>query len=314
MADIFAPLKNLLREAAPPSVEIGKRLEDARQIEAVARQEHERLTKLHVTMLDADEAVRARNRSDIEDAGHRIADAELYVTELTKRLGDTVAKEDQATRLSAYHAANEKAERAAAALTKEYGPACRKLVVLLRQVMEAQLAVDEVNGDLPAGGVPLSGPEVRARGLDGLPRVETGRRSVKRWCYVETGYVVPEELSAGISPDGSGGHYLRSDRGSHSLNLGTVRVEERAFEEVEFLPEIPGTLAESLLVSLNLPGVQAFDTPFFQPIARWQTPDPAEILAALDTVPDAPAPTRKGATPDTRAPAKQLVPLGRATA
>ncbi|MDP4022426.1 hypothetical protein Q8W71_07315 [Methylobacterium sp. NEAU 140] len=211
------------------------------------------------------------------DAGVRVDRATALVEALRERLAEAEAREAEAARVQRYEAARRQADDAAAALREMYPHLAQGLVDLLRGVAEAEIAVSDVNADLPRGAERIPSVEGSVRDVPGTPRQFISEETVERWCR-------PGERMPGAL-DQSRVRIGHDRRGYVQPSSGQIEyLVKRTYTERRFIESIPGNPAYDLAVRLSLPGLRADDAPFFKPADPMVTPGPRGVLRMLNSL------------------------------
>ena len=254
---LFDRIKAALSSKAPAIADLQRALNEARQLHDDALKDRAWLEGQRREMLLATDAERAKHKSDLVDASDRAADLAIYVEELSKRLVEAEAAADQNRRREAYEAAKAKAAAAVKVVQKDYHQQALKLLGTLRSLSEAQLAVAQVNADLPAGAEPIGEVELMARGREAQPRRDLRSSDVALWCFGGTWTPVSAEAQDRAVQKGESRAYLGPAPpklvGS-SAGASVVDLDLRRFRRVEYLPATDWDVPASLF-GLNLPGL-----------------------------------------------------------
>lgn len=200
------------------------------------------------------------------------------IAKLQQQHADAIEAEADRERRAAYDKAQALAEAARKRLARDYPKHALAIRDMLREVAEADVAVQAVNADLPEGAARLAGPE-SDRSTPTLYREDIGEEVVDLWCGAgDLSTPIPDDLQRKVQPN------ERPRRGDNML-YGRVRTENgvlevalRRFLRRTYLPHQIGRSIESLSSSINLPPLHAGASPFFEPANH----APARLLAELE--------------------------------
>ena len=139
--------------------------------------------------------------------------------------------EAEAARAEAYTAAQALRDAAASRLEAEYPGLVARSLDLLREISEADLAVDRANAALPAGASRLSKTEMLARTRPGAPREVLSDIEAPLWCRGDSAEPAPDADQHRVIDQGGGHGYRPSPQGT-----GSILFTRRLLRRVRFRP------------------------------------------------------------------------------
>lgn len=161
---LLAEVANVLPDAGADSGTLHEHLEAA---EALRPEIETAATLDRAGLLDP-----ATTREDIEAARRQAENAALdlerldnAISQLGERFIEARAAEREAEKKAAYDTAEALRDVVAKRIKREYPALQSGLIALCEAILQANLAVDRVNEDLPAGAEPLHRPEGQVRGF-----------------------------------------------------------------------------------------------------------------------------------------------------
>lgn len=195
---------------------------------------------------------------------------------LDARVAEARDREAEDGRRERYDAARQRAADAGAALKETYPLIVTGFRDLLQEIAEADALVVAVNADLPAGAIPLEGPEA-VRATPALAREVVSTDVVTLWCRAGTIEPLAPEYQARVQPDGS---LPRTTAGVFAPTGGAQGGEfvQRRFRRIRYRGAVYADAPCSLATSVRLPAFGPVG-PDWSPVG-WNT-DPAAVLAAL---------------------------------
>jgi hypothetical protein len=257
------------------SADTGAAVAEAEAALAEAHAEVGRLEGERRELLTAPDAERSRNKQARAAAQDHVRDAADYLDALQTKRAESEARETEEAKRAAYDQAKVQSEAAAKLLAKEYPELGKRFGALIRTVAEAGAAVQAVNMALPEGAAALDGPEETVRDVPALPRKELARKRIKRWVYADNGLPVHELTIPNIAPGvGRTGHFV-----SGGLGEAPKAVEQRPFDEVEFLPA-SRPVGGPRLYELNIPSLRPGNPDVWR--ATGYMADASQVLRILD--------------------------------
>jgi hypothetical protein len=278
------PLKRLLGTSTT-SAHIPTALDKARAEFAVAEAAVQAAEKSYDDgLLELDKAALRKLLDAAAEAKIDVDQIKAKITKLEGQLEKALASESEDARRERYNRARELSDAARKKLHRDYPKACDGLREILKAIAEAEAAVAESNGDLPAGASRLEGPEAD-RSTPALWKEVVSEDVVDLWAGVG-GQSTPIDagLQRQVHPDAR----LRrgvADNGEEALcgrvtteGGGTLEVVKRKFIRRLVLPDAGGFSVASLASELNLPPLYAGAAPYWEP----STHTPARALAELE--------------------------------
>ncbi len=163
-----------------------------------------------------------------------------------------------------YAAAKKLADDARTKLTQEYEAAARKIVDILICIAQADLAIADVNGDLPKGCAAIESPEA-IRSIEGRPVEVIREEIVDLWAFEMTGQAIPD-----------GAKVVETTEGIFSYSGQAVH--KRPFRRVTEYSAERSPSREPLALKLALPGLDGLTDIWEQSPAYISTITPDDVL------------------------------------
>lgn len=270
----LASLIALATKASVSAPEIQAALEAARAAVSEAQSDRDRAESEYRTgLLVQDEAGLQRLIEAKSAAAIRRDRAAALVETLEDRFGEISANETEKARVAAYAKARKLGSDATAAILDQYPRLARQVRDLLRQIAEAELAIDAVNKDLPAGAEHLPSPEIAARGRPIQPEQILSEKIEARWVHPMTMQPVDDAQQRTITaqPDGTG----FSSTSGLTFYRGT-------FRRIVFLRAVAGDWPRRFANSITMPGLREDHLPEWS--ALTYLTDSADVLSALSDI------------------------------
>lgn len=257
----------LAQDETAPSSALADALAQARVAAEQARLGHEAACAAYQEGLIGPEKALSKLATARAEAELRHERAAALVAQLERRHADAEAAEAEAARAEAYTAAQALRDAAASRLEAEYPGLVARSLDLLREISEADLAVDRANAALPAGASRLSKTEMLARTRPGAPREVLSDIEAPLWCRGDSAEPAPDADQHRVIDQGGGHGYRPSPQGT-----GSILFTRRLLRRVRFRPEVRPAYSAPLAETLALPPLRPGD-----PLA-W-TPDEAGPIA-----------------------------------
>jgi hypothetical protein len=289
--NVRGALRKLTTATTPAtSADIATMVEKATAaLEAARRRLSDLEAKRATVLLEAD-GKRSAWRAELNDARDAVEDAELLLGELRTRHLAAVEGEAEAARRERYDAARAKADAAVATLRREYPAAARAITAVLKELAEAEAAVDVVNGDLPVGAERLRSPESIVRTKAGRPDQIIADDVVWLWCGEHAIGPLADEKQGLVKPDRD-----NPRRGTLPLGRGDhLDVVARPYRRTRSVRGTGATILPDLAKEVVLPPLEPGGRPFWQAMV-WTSP--AAILAEIEKL-AAPLPQREPKPPE----------------
>lgn len=248
MPSLLDTIRKALKASSPTLTQLGDAVAMARKAEVAARAEVERQVKLVAGGFMDDAAKRAQDRAELARLREAAEDAVDILAEAERRHALAVAADEQARRQAVYAGAKERADAAAAALSKTYPALCRDLVGVLKTLAGAQLAVAAANAELPIGAAAIVDPEYAVRAVPERLREVVTEETVELWSRLDSDRPVEAVFQDGIHPVGNGW--------GKSVNDVQAAYRLRRFRRIEVFEAVPGARVTSLAIGLRLPALR----------------------------------------------------------
>ncbi len=252
-ATLLDKIRAALKRPSPTPAQLADALADARRVDADARTAVERQADAVAAGYLDDDAKRAAARAKLADLRAAAEDAAAILAEVERRHGAVLAADGEAARRAAYDAAKDKADAVGATLAQRYTTAAGAIVALLRDLAEANAAIDAANADLPAGAAEIAHPETVARSTPGLPWMPEEVDTVELWAFADGTPVADAYLCNVVDYGGGRGSYkVVRVEGIDDVEVGQP-IERRRFKRVTSYEPTAGLYLTELARSLRLP-------------------------------------------------------------
>ena len=261
-----------IRKPAPTTQQLADALDDARRAQVEATADVERAAAVVAAGFMDVAAKRQADRDVLAKAREAAEDAGLVLAEVERRHAAALAADEQTRRRGLYESAKLEAEAAAAAIRKDYPRAARDLLLMLRNLAQAQQTVAMANAELPAGAAPLTDPEFAARGVLGLPREVVSEEEVELWKHTAERGPTSAEMAETIRQIGKG---WGQGEGSH-----TPFFRQHRFVKRQVLAATYGDAPTPLAATIQLPAVTGSGF-IWEATDRGTTLDAADVLTRL---------------------------------
>ena len=244
--DGLAPLLILATKDGASAAELDAGIIEAREaVKHAEGQAAEANRAYRAGLLSLDESALQKLVEAQTAANVRRDRAQAIVQALSEKLAEARNAEAETDRCRAYEAAKQAAQAAVKTLNA-YPGLVDQFIRLMREVNEAEMAVEAVNRDLPRGATAIASPEIAVRGIPPLPRKVLHEETVLLWAREYDSQPLPEAYQNSIQNDGAG-------RGRRQGESGAVYVK-RTFVRRKILPERMGTYPLPFAQYVRLPG------------------------------------------------------------
>lgn len=289
--NVRGALRKLTTATTPAtSAEISATVAKAEAALEAARRRLAGLETKRASVLLENEGKRSAWRAELNEARDAVEDSELLLGELQSRHLAAVEAEAEAARRERYDEAKARADATVAALRKEYPAAAKRIVAMLRELAEAEAAIDAANADLPAGAARLHSPESVVRSKPGRPDQIVSSDVEMLWCRVHGMGPLSEERQGLVVPD-------KQDPKKGVLKAGfgeTIDVELRPFRRTRTIRGRGATVLPVLAREVVLPALEVGTRPFWEGLT-WTTP--VGVLEQIERL-AAPLPPQTPKEPD----------------
>ncbi|MFG1300963.1 hypothetical protein V5F49_14315 [Xanthobacter sp. V3C-3] len=256
---IFDNLSRLLKKPAPGVTALEKAEVDALTALDAAKAKLVGLEASRVEAVISGDDARTAHRAALQTARDDLEDAQAALLAIQSRLAQEREAAAEAGRVAAYDAAIAKRDATVALILEKYPQLAGGFVDLIRASAEADLAIEAVNADLPAGAEPLVQAERLARSMPGTPRRLLSEKTVRLWCH--RGTKIPAAQDNIV--DHGNGEGISRHSGRHFDRHTFI---ERKWERERF------TEWGEKLAAIDLPGLVGGE-PNYWTAAPWNTAD-----------------------------------------